>query len=177
VNDKYLYELEKNLELQATSFLLQKESNLLQSQIRMEQFQIQLLDRIRAKTNKTISIEVKDKQQFTGILREVASDHICLEIGFKEFIIPIWAITAVKELENKSQKASILQSKWNFQSSLRSIMIEEVVATSYCLDSKIFSGKITAVYLDHFEIITELDKYAIYINNILFVSRDKDFDY
>ena len=45
VKDKYLFELERNLELQAAGFLMQKENILLQSQIRTEQFQINLFDR------------------------------------------------------------------------------------------------------------------------------------
>ena len=81
MNDNYLFELERNLELQAASFLMQKDSISLQSQIRTERFQQTLFDRLRAKVNQVITIEIKAIEVFTGILLEVVAGHICLETG------------------------------------------------------------------------------------------------
>jgi len=58
VKENYLFELERNLELQASGFLMQKDSLLLQSQIRTEQFQIGLFDRVRAKLNQEICVQI-----------------------------------------------------------------------------------------------------------------------
>ena len=98
MNDNYLFELERNLELQASSFLMQKDGFSLQSQIRTEHFQQSLFDRLRTKVNGEIAIEVKSRDNFTGILLEIAADHICLEVGEKELAIPDWSIQAIKDV-------------------------------------------------------------------------------
>ena len=92
MKEKYLFELERNLELQASGFLMQKDNLLLQSQLRTEHFQIKMLDRIRAMQNNELILDVLDLGNIKGILKEVASDHICLEVGQKEIIIPTWSI-------------------------------------------------------------------------------------
>lgn len=84
MREKYLFELERNLELQASGFLMQKDSLLLQSQLRTEYFQIKMLDRIRAMQNTDIILDVLDLGNIKDILKEVASDHICLEVEQKK---------------------------------------------------------------------------------------------
>ena len=82
VKDKYLFELERNLELQAAGFLMQKESILLQSQIRTEQFQINLFDRLRSVISKEVCIEINELKTITGKLLFSAIELIT-EINLK----------------------------------------------------------------------------------------------
>ena len=176
MNDNYLFELERNLELQATSFLMQKDSFSIQSQIRTEHFQQTLFDRLRAKANKVITIEVKFLDNFTGILLEIAADHICLEIGEKEVAIPIWSIQAIKDLGIKSIPPTILQSKWNFQSFLRSNQMEQNQIVVHLESKKVIAGKIIGVYLDHFDLSCSNSVMSILNQNVTYISKDRDIN-
>jgi len=174
VNDNYLFELERNLELQATSFLMQKDSLSLQSQIRTEHFQQTLFDRLRTKANKELTIEVRTLTNFTGILLEIAADHICLEMGEKEIIIPNWSIQAIKDLGSKSIQPTILQSKWNFQSFLRSNQLEQNQIVVHLESNKAISGRIIGVYLDHFDLSCTNSVISINNSNLVYISKDRD---
>jgi hypothetical protein len=176
VNDNYLFELERNLELQASSFLMQKDSFSIQSQIRTEHFQQTLFDRLRAKANSVITIEVRFLDNFTGILLEIAADHVCLEIGEKELAIPNWSIQAIKDLGNKSIQPTMLQSKWNFQSLLRSNQMEQNPIVVYLEGNKVIAGKILGVYLDHFDLGCNNSVISIFNQNVLYISKDRDFN-
>lgn len=176
MNDNYLFELERNLELQATSFLMQKDSFSIQSQIRTEHFQLALLDRLRAKANNEITIEVKFLGSVTGILLEIVADHICLKIGDKELAIPIWSMQSIKDLGNKSMLPTILQSKWNFQSFLRSSQMEQIQIAVYLESKKVIPGKIIGVYLDHFDLSCDNSVVSFLNQNIIYISKDCDID-
>jgi len=174
VNDNYLFELERNLELQATSFLMQKDSLSLQSQIRTENFQQALFDRLRTKENKELSIEIRSLGNLTGILLEIAADHICLEMGEKEIIIPNWSIQAIKDLGNKSIQPTILQSKWNFQSFLRSNQLEQNQIVVHLEKNKAIGGIINGVYLDHFDLSCINSIVSINNLNLIYISKNRD---
>lgn len=176
VKDKYLFELERNLELQAAGFLMQKESILLQSQIRTEQFQINLFDRLRSDISKEVCIEINELKTITGKLCEVASDHICVELGQKELTFPVQSIQAIRNLGNRTKSASVLQSKWNFQSFLRSNLIEKKQVAICIGKSNILSGTISAVYLDHFDLFNDQSTISIFTHCVIYVSKDRDFD-
>lgn len=176
VKDKYLFELERNLELQAAGFLMQKESTLLQSQIRTEQFQINLFDRLRSDISKEVCIEINELNTITGKLCEVASDHICVELGQKELTFPVQSIQAIRNLGNRTKSASVLQSKWNFQSFLRSNLIEKKQVAICIGKSNILSGTISAVYLDHFDLFNDQSTISIFTHCVIYVSKDRDFD-
>ena len=176
VKDKYLFELERNLELQAAGFLMQKESILLQSQIRTEQFQINLFDRLRSDISKEVCIEINELKTITGKLCEVASDHICVELGQKELTFPVQSIQAIRNLGNRTKSASVLQSKWNFQSFLRSNLIEKKQVAICIGKSNILSGTISAVYLDHFDLLNNQSTISIFTHSVIYVSKDRDFD-
>ena len=176
VKDKYLFELERNLELQAAGFLMQKESILLQSQIRTEQFQINLFDRLRSVISKEVCIEINELKTIIGKLCEVASDHICVELGQKELTFPVQSIQAIRNLGNRTKSASVLQSKWNFQSFLRSNLIEKKQVAICIGKSNILSGTISAVYLDHFDLLNNQSTISIFTHSVIYVSKDRDFD-
>lgn len=176
VNDNYLFELERNLELQATSFLMQKDGFSVQSQIRTEHFQQNLFDRLRTKVNSEITIEVKSRDNFTGILLEIASDHICLEIGEKELAIPNWSIQAIKDLGRKSTPPTFLQSKWNFQSFLRSNQMEQNQIAVHLESKKVISGKILGVYLDHFDLSCNNSVISFFNQNVAYISKGRDIN-
>ena len=176
VKDKYLFELERNLELQAAGFLMQKESILLQSQIRTEQFQINLFDRLRSDISKEVCIEINELKTITGKLCEVASDHICVELGQKELTFPVQSIQAIRNLGNRTKSASVLQSKWNFQSFLRSNLIEKKQVAICIGKSNILSGTISAVYLDHFDLLNNQSTISIFTHCVIYISKDRDFD-
>ena len=176
MNDNYLFDLERNLELQATSFLMQKDSLSLQSQIRTENFQQALFDRLRTKENKELSIEIRSLGNLTGILLEIAADHICLEMGEKEIIIPNWSIQAIKDLGNKSIQPTILQSKWNFQSLLRSNQMEQNQIAVHLENKKVIPGKIIGVYLDHFDLNSSNSVNSILNQNVIYISKDRDIN-
>ena len=176
MNDNYLFELERNLELQASSFLMQKDGFSVQSQIRTENFQQNLFDRLRTKVNSEITIEVKSRDNFTGILLEIASDHICLEIGEKELAIPNWSIQAIKDLGRKSIPPTFLQSKWNFQSFLRSNQMEQNQIAVHLESKKVISGKILGVYLDHFDLGCNNSVISFFNQNVAYVSKGRDIN-
>lgn len=176
VKDKYLFELERNLELQAAGFLMQKESILLQSQIRIEQFQINLFDRLRSDISKEVCIEINELNTITGKLCEVASDHICIELDQKELTFPVQSIQAIRNLGNRTKSASVLQSKWNFQSFLRSNLIEKKQVAICIGKSNVLSGTISAVYLDHFDLLNDQSTISIFTHCVIYVSKDRDFD-
>ena len=176
MREKYLFELERNLELQASGFLMQKDSLLLQSQLRTEHFQIKMLDRIRAMQNNELILDVLDLGNIKGILKEVASDHICLEVGQKEIIIPIWSIQWGKSLLKTSKNATMLQSKWNLQSLLRSALIEKLDIIVCLRKDNLLNGQITNVYLDHFEMISEKNPYSIQFSTVKYISKDRDLN-
>jgi len=155
---------------------MQKDSFSIQSQIRTEHFQQTLFDRLRAKANKVITIEVKFLDNFTGILLEIASDHICLEIGVKEITIPNWSIQAIKDLGNEAIPPTILQSKWNFQSFLRSNQMEQNQIAVHLESKKVFAGKIIGVYLDHFDLSCSNSTISILNQNVTYISKDRDIN-
>ena len=176
MNDNYLFELERNLELQASSFLMQKDGFSVQSQIRTEHFQQNLFDRLRTKVNSEITIEVKSRDNFTGILLEIASDHICLEIGEKELAIPNWSIQSIKDLGRKSTPPTFLQSKWNFQSFLRSNQMEQNQIAVHLESKKVISGKILGVYLDHFDLSCNNSVISFFNQNVSYISKGRDIN-
>jgi molybdopterin-binding protein len=176
VKENYLFELERNLELQASGFLMQKDSHLLQSQIRTEQFQIGLFDRVRAQVNQEISVQISDGTKISGKVLEVASDHLCLQVGMREFAIPIWAVTYVNRLTNKTRQASILQSKWTLSSYLRSSLIEKNQLSINLGKSITLNGKVVGVFQDNFDIQNDESKYSIPISRIMFSTKDVDID-
>lgn len=176
MKEKYLFELERNLELQASGFLMQKDNLLLQSQLRTEHFQIKMLDRIRAMQNNELILDVLDLGNIKGILKEVASDHICLEVGQKEIIIPIWSIQWSRSLIKTSKNATMLQSKWNLQSLLRSVLIEKLDIIVCLRKDNLLNGQITNVYLDHFDMISEKNIYSIQFSTVKYISKDRDLN-
>lgn len=176
MKEKYLFELERNLELQASGFLMQKDNLLLQSQLRTEYFQIKMLDRIRAMQNNELILDVLDLGNIKGILKEVASDHICLEVGQKEIIIPTWSIQWSRSLIKTSKSATMLQSKWNLQSLLRSVLIEKLDLIICLKKDNLLNGQITNVYLDHFDMISEKNIYSIQFSTVKYISKDRDLN-
>ncbi|MEY2777940.1 MAG: hypothetical protein RL008_36 [Actinomycetota bacterium] len=176
MNENYLFELERNLELQASGFLIQKDSHLLQSQIRTEQFQIGLFDRVRAKLNQDIYIQLFEGPQIKGKVLEVALDHLCLQIGMKEFAIPIWSIAYVSGLTNKTNQATILQSKWKISSYLRSNLIEKNYLAVNISKSLILTGKVTGVFQDNFDLQNIEEKYSIPFSRVIYMSKDVDLN-
>lgn len=176
MNEKYLFELERNLEIQASGFLMKKDSLLLQSQIRTEQFQISLLDRLRSMLNSQVAIDISQIGISQGILREVASDHICLETEHKEIVIQANCIDYIINLNKHSKPPTMMQSKWNLQSFLRSALIERHQIL-VCLSKKnLISGQIVSVFLDHFDVLNHQFQYAIPFSKVIYISRDRDSD-
>lgn len=176
MKDEYLYEMERNLELQAAGFLLQKESLLLKSQIRAEQIQQSVLDRLRALINKQLTIIISNSQPITGILKEVAADHICLENSHREIIIPITSISLIKDLTRSTQTASVIQSKWNMNSLLRSFQLEQKNILISLTGNDFHKGCINSVYQDHFDLSENNQNSSIMIQSIRYISVDKDLD-
>ena len=176
MKEKYLFELERNLELQASGFLMQKDNLLLQSQLRTEHFQIKMLDRIRAMQNNELILDVLDLGNNKGIVKEVASDHICLEVGQKEIIIPRWSIQWSKSLIKMSKSATMLQSKWNLQSLLRSVLIEKLDIIVCLRKDNLLNGQITNVYFDHFDMLSEKNIYSIQFSTVKYISKDRDLN-
>jgi len=111
---------------------------------------------------------------FTGILLEIAADHICLEMGEKEIIIPNWSIQAIKDLGSKSIQPTILQSKWNFQSFLRSNQLEQNQIVVHLESYRAISGRIIGVYLDHFDLSCTNSVISINNSNLIYISKDRD---
>lgn len=155
---------------------MQKDSLLLQSQIRTEQFQIGLFDRVRAKLNQEICVQIIEGPQIIGKALEVALDHLCVQVGMKEFAIPIWSIGFVKGSTNKTRQATILQSKWNISSYLRSNLIEKNQLVVNVGNSIILTGKVVGVFQDNFDLQNIDEKYSIPTSRVSFMSKDADLN-
>ena len=150
---------------------MQKDSLLLQSQIRTEQFQIGLFDRVRAKLNQEICVQILEGPQIIGKALEVAFDHLCVQVGMKEFAIPIWSIGFIKGLT-----ATILQSKWSISSYLRSNLVEKNQLAVNIGKSIILTGKVVGVFQDNFDLQNIDEKYSIPIARITYISKDVDLN-
>jgi hypothetical protein len=111
-----------------------------------------------------------------GKVLEVASDHLCLQVGVKEFTIPIWSVTYINKLTNKTRQASILQSKWTFSSYLRSNLIEKNQLVVNLGKSIILNGKVVGVFQDNFDIQNGETKYSIPISKVMFITKDIDIN-
>ena len=87
MSDKYLFELEKNLTLQANSLLLQKDDRETQHQIRVEFNQLSLIEKFKANIEKDLIIGLGNDYVIYGKLIEVNFDHVVIvQESFKFFL-------------------------------------------------------------------------------------------
>jgi hypothetical protein len=96
--------------------------------------------------------------------------------GEKEYAFPVEVIQFIKNVIHKSQIATLLQSKWNFQSYLRSALIEKKQVSIYLIQAKIFSGTVSAVYQDHFDLKLDNSRLSIFNGSVIYISKERDFD-
>ena len=99
-----------------------------------------------------------------------------MEIGEKELAIPNWSIQAIKDLGRKSIPPTILQSKWNFQSLLRSNQMEQNQIAVHLENKKVISGKILGVYLDHFDLSCNNSVISFFNQNVAYISKGRDIN-
>jgi hypothetical protein len=174
MNQQYLFELERNLELQASGFLLQKQAHQLKSQIRTESFQINILDRLRININKVVEMKLISNEIISGKLIEVASDHLCLENNLKEIVIPLVSVLQFNYLSTETKPATMIQAKWNLQSCLRSLMIEKQLVVLKTLNQSCISGKVNGVFKDHFDFMVLKQRITFRFESIFYLTRDAD---
>jgi hypothetical protein len=99
-----------------------------------------------------------------------------LEIGEKELAIPNWSIQSIKDLGRKSTPPTFLQSKWNFQSFLRSNQMEQNQIAVHLESKKVISGKILGVYLDHFDLSCNNSVISFFNQNVAYISKGRDIN-
>jgi len=148
----YFEQLEKNLELQASAFLMQKETRNLESQIRTEVIQYEISERLRFNLGNDISFTIKEIGNIVGILKEVNNDHFVTNSFNVDTIYSIAKILSFDNLALSTQKPNNLESKWTLASALRSLMMNKTAIKLVLEGNQIFSGLVVSILKDHFDI-------------------------
>ncbi len=163
----YFEQLEKNLELQASGFLMQKETRNLESQIRTEVVQYELSERLRFNLGSEISFIAKELGNIVGVLEEVNTDHFVTKSFNINTIYSMAKVISFDTLALSTRKPNNLESKWNLASALRSLMITKIGIKLVLEGNQVFSGIVVSILKDHFDVkCGQVIKSISYVNII-----------
>ena len=168
MNYKYLKDLERNLEIQAHSYLLQKEDVLFESQTRTELNQVCLVNRLKPHIGQIKKFYLADMNFYAKIL-EVCTDHIVVEESNFNYLIKINQILGVNNLDLINSKLAKFEEKWNFKSNLRKLMIEKKSLNIRTVNQKHFTGKLSNFFSDHIDLSTNSEILTLQIDAIQWV--------
>jgi len=168
MNFKYLNELERNLEIQAHSFLLQKEDSLFESQTRTEFNQILLVNRLKSQIGKFTKVYLSDLSLFGEII-EISMDHLVVEENDFRYLIKMNQILYLENLTNWNCKLTRFEEKWNFKSSLRDLLLKKTIFQIKITNGQILHGYINNCFNDHFDLITDCKSISIQNNNVSWI--------
>lgn len=168
MNFKYLNELERNLEIQAHSFLLQKEDSLFESQTRTEFNQILLVNRLKSQIGKFTKVYLTDLSLFGEII-EISMDHLVVEENEFRYLIKMNQILYLENLTNWNCNLTRFEEKWNFKSSLRDLLLKKTIIQIKITNGQILLGYINNCFNDHFDLMTDCKSISIQTNHLLWI--------
>lgn len=168
MNFKYLNELERNLEIQAHSFLLQKEDSLFESQTRTEFNQILLVNRLKSQIGKFTKVYLTDLSLFGEII-EISMDHLVVEENEFRYLIKMNQILYLENLTNWNCNLTRFEEKWNFKSSLRDLLLKKTIIQIKITNGQILHGYINNCFNDHFDLITDCKSTSIQTNHVSWI--------
>lgn len=173
MNYKYLNELERNLEIQAHSYLLQKDDALFESQTRVEFNQVCLVSRLKSHVGLVKKIFLTDLNLFAKIL-EIGVEYVLVEEqGFK-YLIKVNQILGVDNLSCTNSKLSRFEEKWNFKSCLRDLMLRKTQVQIKMINQQYFQGTLNNLFKDHFDLLTNKEIISFNLDSILWAKFKSD---
>ena len=175
MNYKYLNELERNLEIQAHSYLLQKDDFLFESQTRAELNQITLLNRLKSHIGQYKNFYLLDQNIYAKI-KEVCTEFILVSENNFDYLIKINQILGVEQLDYDNSKLTRFEEKWNLKSSLRELMLKKVVVQIKMINQQQFQGTLINFFNDHFDLLTNIGSLSLQINSIICVKYKTEIE-
>jgi len=165
MNFKYLNELERNLEIQAHSYLLQKDDALFESQTRVELNQVCLVSRLKSHVGLFKKFFLSDLNLFAKII-EIGLEYVLVEEhGFK-YLIKVNQILGVSNLSCINSKLSRFEEKWNFKSCLRDLMLRKIQVQIKLVNQQYFQGTLNNLFKDHFDLLTNKEIISLNLDSI-----------
>ncbi len=174
MENSFLSQLERNLEVQASGILAVQREDLVLAQARGELAQLQLVDRLRAKINTEVRLKVISFGVINGTLTQVYQDHLLLECNSQLWLIDILSLRLLTKLERSIQKPNIIEKNWTKLSSFRDWMCHYSAVNIYTSDGDITSGNFHKLYKDHFELKTSSGVISIYYHDTVAAQRSND---
>ncbi len=166
MNYKFLNELERNLEIQAHSYLLQEDDKHFESQKRTEFAQLTFVNRLNS--------HIGDLKKFRflnfnleGLILEVCSDFVIVLCNSLKVILNLNYLESVEDLNIKSKILGRFEEKWNFRSALRELMLQEKAVYLHTFTGSIYQGQISNIFLNHLDIANNCGKTSINLNSIV----------
>lgn len=167
MNNDLLSGVEKNIEIQATGLLAQAREEFAFSAARGENSKLKLADRIRSCLGSTIEVQVIDFGWHSLKVLQVASDHFVASDLSRLFLIKFSSLIALKGLAKGAKPPNRIDNSWHINSTLRKWMIEQDNVSIFLKNHTSYSGKIKKIYLDHFELSTEIGVIALSESEVL----------
>jgi hypothetical protein len=174
MDNSFLSQIEKNIEVQAAGILAFKREDRALSEARGELAQILLSDRLRAKVNENISLDINRIGTVNGIVKQVFSDHLLLITNSKIWLIDLLHIKILSRLDRSVKKPNPIEVNWSKISTLRDWMIDLANVTFYTSDGEILSGTMHKLYKDHLDIKTASEIITIYYHLIIAGQRSHE---
>lgn len=168
MNYKYLNELERNLEIQAHSYLLHKDDSLFESQTRTELNQITLVNRLKAHVGQFKKFYLVDANIYAKII-EICTEFVLLEELEFRYLIKINQLLGVEELSSLNSKLTRFEEKWNIKSSLRDLMLRKVIVQIKMMNQQQVQGILANFFNDHFDLMTNNGSLSLQTNLVTWV--------
>ena len=175
MNYKYINELERNLEIQAHSYLLQKDDSLFESQTRTELNQVTLVNRLKAHIGQFKMFYVVDKNIYAKII-EICAEFVLLEELQFRYLININQLLGVEKLSNLNSRLTRFEEKWNLKSSLRDLMLRKVVVQIKMMNQQQVQGILTNFFKDHFDLVTNNGTLTLQTNLVTWVKYKSEIE-
>ncbi len=175
MNYFYLNELERNLEIQAHSYLLQKDDALFESQTRTEFNQVCLVNRLKSHTRQFKKFFLTELI-LTAKIVEVFKEHILVEENEYKYLIKVNQILGVNNLKNSNSKLTRFEEKWNLKSSLRDLMLHKINVQIKLINQLCFSGTLNNFFNDHFDLVNNREKITLNTEAISWVKYKSELE-
>lgn len=168
MNYKFLNELERNLEIQAHSYLLQEDDKHYESQRRTEFAQISFANRLNAHIGQIKKFNLNNID-FEAKILEVCSDFVLIQSNSTKVLLNLNYLESVHDLDIKIKNLSKFEEKWNLRSAIRELMLEHQIVQIQINSGKIYQGKIINVFLNHFDFSTSYETISINLNLVALI--------
>jgi len=172
MQNKFLSQVEKNIEIQAAGLIAVAREDQVFSEARGELAQLNLADRLRARVDDNIYFQIKKMGWFKGELKQVFADHFLIATVNKLWLVPLTSLLSVSGLGRSSKKPNPIEARWNQLSSYRDWVIDQNQVRIQLTDGESIYGEIFKLYKDHLELKTDSELIAIFYTSVLVAMRD-----